>query len=574
MANHILGVDLGAYSVKVVVANPGFRGATVVDFIERLVPPGDDPAPVRAARVFGEIVRERQFGSDPVYAAVPGDQLFIHILEFSFANLKRTELEKVVGAELEDILPLDLEDLVYTFDAIPSDVAKVEGGPVADLGAPMSDDDPTFVQAQASGVVHGRVAPPTAGMRVLTCAMPRTGARELLDRLEAHTTDMRSIIAAPASYMRVAERIGALSDAKAEAVAIIDIGHERTDVCVVRDGRAVFARTIPRGGRHVTDAIARTWRLPFDQAESAKHSDGFIASAAQPASSDNWARIHEVLITEVGPMARDIKQTLSACRAKTGAVITRVELVGGGSRLRGLAGFMSDKLRIPCMTLDPADSEAILGQRLAHSGVHADVACLAAGVAFEGSTGRPMFDLRQGDLAFKTDTSYLRSRMPVLAASLLIVIAFAAFNAYARLNSLRKSEKVLNGRLAVETTALFGKALSLDETTKRLKKDDPKSGESPLPKMTSYDILLDINERLPEAKDLKIDITELDIKPGRVSIKAITGTTEKYDAVQASAEVVKALKGQPCFTDVQRGNISSGPDDTKNFPITIKSECR
>jgi general secretion pathway protein L len=226
------------------------------------------------------------------------------------------------------------------------------------------------------------------------------------------------------------------------------------------------------------------------------------------------------------------------------------------------------------MTLDPADTEAILGTRLAQEGVHADVACLAAGVAFEGSTGRPLFDLRQGDLAVKADTSFLRSKMPVVAASVLIVIAFVAFNAYARLNSLRKSEKVLSGRLAVETTALFGKAMSIDETAKQLKKDDPKSGESPLPKMTAYDILLDINSRLPDGKDVKVDVSELEIKPGRVAIKAITGTTEKYDAVQASAEIVKALKEQPCFTDVQRGNISSEPDDTKNFPITIKSECR
>ncbi len=158
---------------------------------------------------------------------------------------------------------------------------------------------------------------------------------------------------------------------------------------------------------------------------------------------------------------------------------------------------------------------------------------------------------------------------------MLVVIAFASLNAYASLYGLRKTEKALDERLAMETTTTFGQPLSADDTLDRVGGVGPGGvAESPIPKMTAYDLLLDINRRLPPAEDVKIDITEIEIKQGKINMKATTGVTEKYDAVKASTEVVKKLKEQECFEDVTRGNLSAGAEDTRNFPITIKSNCR
>ena len=44
------------------------------------------------------------------------------ILEFGFRGLKRADLEKAVGAELEGVLPYDLDEMVYTFDSLPRDL--------------------------------------------------------------------------------------------------------------------------------------------------------------------------------------------------------------------------------------------------------------------------------------------------------------------------------------------------------------------------------------------------------------------------------------------------------------------
>lgn len=579
MAHRILGIDLGAYSVKIIAVSPGFRSAAVTDFFEQPVPAGDEPYEQRAARVVAELVLQHSLGGDTPYAAVPGDKLFIHILEFPFRSLRRQDLEKAVGAELEGILPLDLEDIVFGFESLPDGLGEEPvlertqplgpGSQTSAPGAPpvdVADDEPTNVQRAPlpAAVSHGRAALPADGMRILACAMELGRARQLIELLG----EPRGLVAAPASYMRVIERLPRLAGegASAPPVAIIDIGHLRTDLCVVKNGRAAYARTIARGGHHLTETISRAWRISYQEAQRAKHTDALIGSTGEPIKSEQWQRIHEVVVQELGPLAKDIKRSLKSCRAKTGATVSEVLLVGGGSRVRGLASYMADVLHLPVSTLDAVDSEAILGAKLASSGISADAACLAAGVAFEGASGRPHFDLRQGELAYKADLSILRQKLLPLATACLVIIGFLAVNAYAALYNLRTSESNLDERLALETAALFGSSLSASDA---LERTQGRTGgkKSPLPRMSAYDVMLEINQALPDRKDVALDVYDLDIKAGKINIKASAHSNAEIDKIE---EKLKSIK---CFEDVARGDTSVGPGDVREFSFSIKSNC-
>src|SRR3954465_8530961 len=164
MASRVFAVDLGAWSVKLAIASPGIRGATLYNVVERPVPPGDEPAEVRARAVLAALISELRLRDDPGYLGVAGDQVFTQILEFGFKNLRRAELDKAVGGELEGVVPVDLEDMVYTFEQIPTPSQLPGAGPQL-----------------APDAMRGRVAPPSDGMRVLTYAMRRDRAEELID---------------------------------------------------------------------------------------------------------------------------------------------------------------------------------------------------------------------------------------------------------------------------------------------------------------------------------------------------------------------------------------------------------
>jgi Tfp pilus assembly PilM family ATPase len=566
MASRVFAVDLGAWSVKLAIASPGLRGAALTSVYERLVPPGDESADVRARRVLATLIDELRLRDETGYLGVYGDQVFTQVLDFGFKSLRRADLDKAVGGELEGVVPVDLEDMVYAFETLPPAppvAPPVEGVPV----------EP----------VRGRVAPPSEGMRVLTYAMRRDRAEALLAvGHEAHF-DPRGLLACGGAAVRLVERTPSLAKARADgAVAVIDIGHERTDIIVVSGGKAVFSRSLARGGRAVTEAVSRNWKLSFADAERAKHSDGFVASQTEPATSDAWARIHGVTITELAPFARDIRQTLVACRARTGFQPLAAIAVGGGARLRGMGSFLAEQLAIPTWRLTADDITALAGPRIgveAAAGMPIDSAALTVGMAYDCAGGRPQFDLRSGALAVRVDLSFLRSKAVPLIASVVTIAAFASASAYADLRSLQKSEKILDTRLAAESAEHFGSARSVEEI---LGESEPggsgavSTTGSPLPRMSAYDILLEISSRLVAHDKMKVDIDKLTIDTQNVSIEGFAKSTEDDPGlVKASDEVesiYNELKKIDCFKEPQRGNVDTDAGG-KRFRFTIAHTC-
>ena len=410
-------------------------------------------------------------------------------------------------------------------------------------------------------------------MRVLSYAMRRERAEQLIAMGTSCGFDPRGVLACGGSAVRLVERTPSLAKARTDGpVAVIDIGHERTDVIVVYNGKAVFSRGIARAGKQVTEAIERTWKLPFDDAERAKHSDGFVASTAEPATSDAWKRIHEVTVSELTPFARDLRQTLAACRARTGFAPLAALLVGGGARLRGLGSFMSEQLGVPSWRLTPDDVTALAGLKLGPQAANLpiDSAAMTVGMAYDAAGGRPQFDLRSGSLAVRVDLSFLRAKAMPLGIALLAMAGFAAGSAYADLYRLRKAEKTLSTRLASESQEMFGSAKSAADV---LGTSGPSGGPggplSPIPKLSAYDILLEINSHVPPKEKVTLDIDKLDIDDkSKVDISGTAKTPEEIDLL------VGELKKVDCFNkEVNRGPTETGENGVKKFKLTINAQC-
>ena len=554
MASRVFAVDLGAWSVKVAVASPGLRGATLLGVYERLLPPAmseSETTEQRARGVLASLIDELRLRDDTGYLGVYGDQVFTQVLEFPFKNLRRTELDKAVGGELEGVVPVDLEDMVYTFEPLPN------------APAPVSSD---------GEVARGRVAPPAEGMRVLTYAMRRDRAEALIDLGRSCGFEPRGVLACAGAAVRLVERTPSLAAARAEGpVAVIDVGHERTDVVVVSNGKAVFSRSIARAGKQVTEVVARTWsHLGWEKAELAKHSDGFIASRLEPAATEAWQKISEHLVEELKPFARDLRQTLAACRAKTGFAPVAALLVGGGGRLRGLGSYLTEELSIPVWRPRADDLTALGGPKLgaaAHT-LPLESAAMTIGMAYDSAGGRPQFDLRSGAIAHRMDFTFLRQKAVPLGVALLAIAGFAAGSAYADLYRLRKAEKVLSTRLATESAELFGSAKTADEIIKSNGAPGAANGgSSPLPKMSAYDLLLEISNHTPPKEKITLDISSLQIDDQKVDLQGTTKTSEELDALKAELAKIE------CFKTVTPGPTDTAPNGVKRFKLTITAPC-
>jgi Tfp pilus assembly PilM family ATPase len=555
MASRVFAVDLGAWSVKLAVASPGLRGATLLNVVERLVPPGDETSDTRAKRVLAAMINELRLKDDTGYIGVYGDAVFTQVLELGFKSMRRADLDKVIGGELEGVVPVDLEDMVYAFEPIPMPAVNPNAA----------------IETPVLGSQRGRVAPPSEGMRVLTYAMQRQRAEQLIELGKEVGFEPRGILAVGGAATKLVERVPSLMKARTDGpVAVIDIGHERTDVVVVHDGKAVFSRSLARAGKQVTEAIAKFWRMDFDKAEAAKHTDGFVASTTEPATNEAWQRVHNVVVQELTPFARDLRQTLAACRARTGFAPIAALLVGGGARIRGLGSFMTEQLGLPAWRMTAEDATALAGLKLAPvaSDLPIDAAALTIGMAYDCAGGRPQFDLRSGALAVKVDLSFLRAKAAPLGAALLAVCAFASIAAYADLYRLRKAEKVLAQRLANETQDQFGAVKTTKDVLAMTGPGGTANG-SPMPKMTAYDILIEINSHIPTKDKITIDVDKLDIEESKIEMSGTTKSPEELDLL------VTELKKIDCFNkEVNRGATETGENGVKKFKLTITPQCQ
>ena len=92
---------------------------------------------------------------------------------------------------------------------------------------------------------------------------------------------------------------------------------------------------------------------------------------------------------------------------------------------------------------------------------------------------------------------------------------------------------------------------------------------SPIPKMSAYDVLLEINAHVPPKDKITRDIDKLgiDIDGETVDVSGSAKTAAEIDTLVAE------LKKITCFKDIQRGATETGEGDVKKFKLTITTDC-
>ena len=537
MAHTICGIDLGSFSIKLVLLEVGFRQTKLRGLLETAVPSGDAPLFERQADAIKEAFSKVSAEATP-YLALPGDMLSIRLLDLPFSDPRK--IDQVVGYELEGQIVHPLDEVV--FDHL---VVKV------------GDE----------------------GSTVLACAAKRDEVAQYLATLEAHGTEPRSLYAAPIVYRSLSSAtpgraLAAGHEAEVPCQVILDLGHQRTNLCIVREGQAITARTIKRGGFQLTSAIAQAFNSTYERAEMAKRTDGRIASAERPAKTPLEIKLDQVLRDAMVPLVREIRQTLASFRAASKETIDAVQITGGTGRLKGLPQFLEAELGLPVRFLAVRSSAEMKPVTKIEDDdgpvVEADESssyALGTAIALAASRGGKEIDLRRGPFLYRASFSVLRQKalhLTVLIVGMLIAIGMDVSAAFSNLGSERKD---LDQQLKTATQELLGQPNDDAKAVTLLVSKGFKEELAPLPKATAFDLLDQISRKVPSDDEIKLDIMELDIRPKKTFIK---GTVDSAAAVD---EIGAKLKEIDCYEDVSKGAITEVSGGGKQFTITINSKC-
>jgi len=195
----------------------------------------------------------------------------------------------------------------------------------------MAGDDMTF------DVADYRVASdPANRYYLITMARPATVARalQLAAQIGVRPADL---VPAPIALFNGLERF---AGAHAAPNLYLEIGHQQTELVIGLPAGPLFARSVPIGGKALTDALAQAAGISPHQAEIRKHADGLTGETAallKPAL-DRW-------LSQVSSCLSVYRSALSAPALAPGQLV----LAGAGSALAGLREAVGERFKLPAI---------------------------------------------------------------------------------------------------------------------------------------------------------------------------------------------------------------------------------
>lgn len=303
----LFGLDIGHGSLKVMQLetnkkNSVITGYGAADFDTKAITDGviTDPKAIGTvirtlfkSRLAGEITTRR------VALAIPGHQTFVRSIQLP--NLSSEELRDAVQLEVEQYVPVPLEDLYLDYMATYQGAEKCE----------------IFVVAVPKKIVISYLAlARSLGLEVILIEPTMTACARFF-----------------------------VKNARAQMpTVIIDFGALTADISIVNK-TVLTTSTVPAGGLIFTEAIRNKLQIDHQKAGDIKIKHGLDLSDHQTAIGSALEPTLQKIVTGVRRMLRYYEE-----RYGTKNPISQVVTLGGGANMAGLSGYLTNQLKLAVRT--------------------------------------------------------------------------------------------------------------------------------------------------------------------------------------------------------------------------------
>lgn len=532
MPQKIIGIDIGSYSVKVAELNRSFRTFEFVAFYERRIIENELLGPEESASLaLQALIDDHNIVWDVACCGFPSQHVSSRILTFPFSSRKK--VEQAIEFEVENYIPFKLEDIVL-------DYAIVSG--TKDIS------------------------------KVLAFYAPKKDVAKLLSFLEGVGVDPHHLCVEGVEMLNLVN-LGMVPPEG--AFAVIDIGHEKTNLSIFHGKRLGYIRSISIAGKAVTEAIAKELQVPIAEAERLKIEMGQIPSVDDEITDDLTKGIVKGIKSAVDELLLHIRQTMFSYRETESAPIEGIYLCGGTSRLIGIDNYISGFLKQNVTFLSCADFHF---SKLSHEEAHRHVIPQALAISLRevAGPGLPDVNFRKDEFAFLGDVEKLGGglRRSAMVVGLILFLALTSF-AFKYYTLKQKLDKIQNDGAELVLQAVPNMTKKTVSTTtgalstlkgKQTEISDRIAVLSQTLGFSPFDILKEVSSLMPSKEEVTIDVEDMSINQDRVSFSGRTTSFETVDKIKLGME--KSGK----FKNVSTGNVRKGPDGKVKFDLTMEIE--
>ncbi|MEK7116343.1 MAG: type IV pilus assembly protein PilM [Patescibacteria group bacterium] len=310
-----IGLDIGASGIKLVELQNEKGRARLVTYAYAALPSQDlesalnqDSALVGA--FMKKMIQKAKCATKLTIAALPISSVFSSIISVPATNEK--ELQEAILWQAKKLIPVPLEDITLDSKTIDT-VGSGDGGK-------------KMTRVLLTGAPKGLVS------KYLDLA--KQAGLELISLETEAFAQIRSLIGKDRS-----------------SIMLIDIGSSRTNISIIDRGIPFLNRSIATGGYAITQAIAKTLGIPFEQAESMKRD---IRAMQQFSQAGDLSPMLTLLLK---PILDEVRYSFNLYQGQTAEGqprhVDKIILTGGAALLPRLPEFMTSLMNVNTYLGDP-----------------------------------------------------------------------------------------------------------------------------------------------------------------------------------------------------------------------------
>ena len=300
------GLDIGSGIVKLVVidhskSTPEIVQVATSPLVPDAIVEGEVMDPVLVAETVRSIIANAGLKRKDVVAAVGGHDVIVKKIPMD--RMSQNDAREVIRWEAEQHVPFDMENVQLDFQILD---------PQRD-----SPQMAVLLVAAKRELIENRVSLLTdAGLNPVTIDVE---AFALNNAFEHNYPDVRQGM-----------------------VALINIGHETTNVNLIADGAPVLVRDIPFGTRRLRESLQRERGITADQAEDV------LQGRSDP------AMLRALVQDRVEEIAVGVERAAQFIVAQSGGEgVRRAYLSGGGASINGMVDGIGARLGVPAEIANP-----------------------------------------------------------------------------------------------------------------------------------------------------------------------------------------------------------------------------
>src|ERR1700689_649944 len=307
---NLVGVDVGASSIKVVQLKGSRKGMSVARFGYAALPPqtiidGHVMSAGTVTETLMRVFRDNRITQKDVAIGVYGQSVIVR--KITVPMMTPEELEEQINWEAEQHIPFDIKVMSIDYEVLRR---RPEAGQMDLLLVAAKKDE---INDYASIVREAKLRPVIVDINAFT---------------------IQNIFE---------QQYGLPEDG---TIALLNVGAAVSSLNIVSRGVSAFTREITNAGSTITEEIRKQCSVSYEQAEAYKCGGGPTQMVPQ--------EVHQIIMQACDTLAGEIQRSLDFYLATSGETeIGRIYVLGGSAYLAPLAKAIEKRARVPVQLFDP-----------------------------------------------------------------------------------------------------------------------------------------------------------------------------------------------------------------------------